>query len=225
MTDFSFYTQELLPALNRGFFMSLYLIFPSALGGLALGILTGTVRTVARGPLRWIGDGYAALFRGTPLLVQLMVLYFGLPNLNIYLSPYAAAVIGFILCSGAYHSEYIRGGLRSIKKGQHLAAQALGFSTWKTMTHIIIPQAIRKALPGCGNEVIYLIKYSSLAYIITYIELTGEARNVATMYFRFTEAFFAAGLYYLALVTLATLGLRKLEKIMYIPGFGRSAVK
>jgi polar amino acid transport system permease protein len=222
MASESFIFDILLPALNDGLWVSIGLIVPSALCGIVIGIFVGSIRTVGWPWLRKIGNGYAALFRGTPLLVQLFILYYGLPNLGIYFEPWTAAVVGFSLCSGAYHSEYIRGGLLSIKTGQHRAAQSLGFSGIGTMLWIVIPQALRRALPGCGNEIIYLIKYSSLAYIITCVELTGQARNVATMYFRFTEAFFTAGLYYLALVTLATIGLRKLEKSLYIPGFTRT---
>lgn len=221
MTEWDFYFQELVPALNRGFWMSLLLILPSAVGGLALGIITGTLRSIGPSVMKKAADIYATVFRGTPLVVQLFILYFGLPNVGIYLEPYPAAVLGFILCSGAYHSEYVRGALLSIKRGQHLAAQSLGFSTFQTMLWIIIPQAMRRALPGCGNELIYLIKYSSLAHIITFIELTGEAKVVATSLFRFTEAFLVVGLYYLAMVTAANHGLQKLEKILYIPGFGR----
>ena len=223
MLDDPFYLQHLIPALNRGLKMSLALIVPSICGGLVLGIITGTVRTFGHPVIKTVANWYAAIFRGTPLVIQLFILYFGLPNIGIYFSPYWAAVIGFILVSGAYHSEYIRGGLLSIKRGQLLAAQSLGFSSVGALVTIIVPQAIRRALPGCGNEIIYLIKYSSLAYIITCIELTGQARDVAATYFRFTEAFFGAGLYYLAMVSLATIALRKLEQKLYIPGFGKSS--
>ncbi len=218
----SFFFQELVPALNRGLVVSLALIIPSACMGLVVGIGVGTARAFG-GPLASGGARiYAALFRGTPLVIQLFVLYFGLPNIGIYLTPYLAAVIGFTLCSGAYHSEYIRGGLLSIKKGQVAAAHALGFSTWKTMCHVIIPQALRRALPGCGNELIYLIKYSSLAYIITCIELTGEGKVLASRTFRFTEVFVVVGLYYLVLVSLATMVLHWLENRLAVPGFGHS---
>jgi len=218
--DLSFYTEQLIPALNRGLMMSLMLIIPAAGCGLFFGVIIGTLRAIGRPIVRNLTNAYSALFRGTPLVVQLFVLYFGLPNIGIYLSPYSAALLGFILCSSAYHSEYIRGGLLSIKRGQLSAAQALGFSTFKTMVHIIVPQAIRRALPGCGNEVIYLIKYSSLAYIITCIELTGEGKIIATKYFKFTEVFLFIGLYYLIMVTVTTVGLKWLEKKLYIPGFG-----
>ena len=219
--DMTFF-QELFAALNRGVIMSILLIIPSALGGFIIGVITGSIRAFA-GPIGTrMGDGYAALFRGTPLVVQLFVLYFGLPNIGIYLSPYCAAVTGFILCSGAYQSEYIRGALLSIKRNQYLGAQALGFSRLKTIIWIIIPQAMRRALPGCGNEIIYLIKYSSLAYIVTVMELTGEGKTIATEYFRFTEVFLVIGLYYLVLVSIAKIILGKIEKALYIPGFGKT---
>jgi polar amino acid transport system permease protein len=220
--DLAFYSTQLIPALNRGLVMSVKLIIPSGLIGLMLGIVIGTLRTFGHPAVRKTANGYTAVFRGTPLLVQLFLLYFGLPNLGIYLDAYTAAVIGFILCSGAYHSEYIRGSLLSIKRGQFLAAQSMGLSTFKTMCHIIVPQAVRRALPGCGNEIIYLIKYSSLAYIITCIELTGEGKIIATRTFRYTEVFLVIGFYYLVLVTIATFVLQRLEKKLKIPGFGKA---
>ncbi|PIE69252.1 MAG: amino acid ABC transporter permease [Deltaproteobacteria bacterium] len=214
-----FYT-ELFEALNRGVLTSIALIVPSAIGGILIGILAGSLRVFGPALIRNIGHFYAALFRGTPLVVQLFVLYFGLPGIGIYLSPYMAAVTGFILCGGAYQSEYVRGALLSIKRGQYLGAQALGFTGLQTVTWIIVPQAVRRALHGCGNELIYLIKYSSLAYIVTCIELTGEGKTIATEYFRFTEVFAIIGLYYLAMVSLAVLLLKKVEQRLAVPGFG-----
>ncbi len=219
--EMSPFYQELLEALNRGILMSVALIVPSALGGVVIGTAVGALRAFGSSMVQRIFDGYAALFRGTPLVVQLFILYFGLPNLGIYLTPYLASVVGFILCSGAYQSEYVRGALLSIKRNQYYGAQALGFSDFQTIFWIIIPQAVRKALPGCGNEIIYMIKYSSLAYLVTCMELTGEGKTIATEYFRFTEVFAIIGLYYLFLVTLAIYILKRIEKAVHIPGFGR----
>ncbi|NCC26241.1 MAG: amino acid ABC transporter permease [Deltaproteobacteria bacterium] len=216
-----FFWSELVPALNTGLWMSVRLIVPSAVMGLVLGVVVGALRAYAMAPVQRLANAYTALFRGTPLVVQLFVLYFGLPNVGIFLDPYPAAVLGFTLCSAAYHSEYIRGALLSIRKGQTLAAQALGFGTFGTVFWIIIPQAMRRALPGCGNEIIYLIKYSSLAYIITCIELTGTGKMIASRSFRFTEVFLVVGFYYLLLVTLATFILSTIEKKTAIPGFGQ----
>lgn len=219
--EFSPFYQELLESLNRGILMSIALIIPAAFGGVLIGITAGAVRAFGNRFFRRALDAYAALFRGTPLVVQLFILYFGLPNIGIYLSPYAAAVTGFMLCSGAYQSEYVRGALLSIKRNQYFGAQALGFTNFQTIFWIIIPQAVRKALPGCGNEIIYLIKYSSLAYVVTCMELTGEGKTIATEYFRFTEVFAIIGLYYLALVSLCIFLLKKVERAIHIPGFGK----
>lgn len=218
--ELSPFYQDLFTSLNRGLVMSVALIVPSAVGGVLIGIFAGAIRTYGNRLIRTIGDGYAAVFRGTPLVIQLFILYFGLPNIGIYLSPYVAAVLGFTLCSGAYQSEYVRGALLSIKSGQYLGGQALGFTTLQTIVWIIIPQAVRRAIHGCGNEIIYLIKYSSLAFIVTCIELTGEGKTIATEYFRFTEVFGIIGLYYLGLVSLAILVLKKIEQRLFVPGFG-----
>jgi polar amino acid transport system permease protein len=217
--DLSFYTQEVAPALLRGLWISLGLILPSAVFGLALGVLAGTLRIYGRPFWKRLAEIYGLLFRGFPLLVQLYLWYFGLPQMGIYLSPYAAAVIGFSLCGGAYHAEYIRGALRSIKQGQLQAARAIGFSRTRAVVFILLPQAIRRALPGCGNELIYLIKYSSLAYMVTCIELTGEAKILASLFFKYLEVFFIVGVVYLALVSLASWGLKRVEDFVSIPGF------
>ncbi|WP_167496465.1 amino acid ABC transporter permease [Desulfopila sp. IMCC35006] len=218
--ELSPFYQELFVSLNRGLVMSIALIVPSAVGGVLIGIVAGAIRTYGNRYLKTIADCYAAVFRGTPLVIQLFVLYFGLPNIGIYLTPYVAAVLGFTFCSGAYQSEYVRGALLSIKSGQYLGGQALGFTTFQTIVWIIIPQAVRRAIHGCGNEIIYLIKYSSLAFIVTCIELTGEGKTIATEYFRFTEVFGIIGLYYLGLVSLAIIILKKIEQRLFIPGFG-----
>ena len=215
-----FFTEQLLPALNRGLITSVFLIVPSAIMGLLGGILVGTLRVFGTPLTHRLMNMYTTVFRGVPLMVQLFILYYGLPNIHIFLEPYEAAVLGFTLCSAAYNSEYIRGALLSIREGQLKAAAALGMSRFKAVLWIVVPQAFRRALPGCGNEIIYLIKYSSLAYIITYIELTGEARAIAAKTFRFTEAFMLVSCYYLFLVTVASWLLKKFEEKLSIPGFG-----
>jgi len=219
-----FVAAEVLPGLTQGLWMSLALIAPAALLGVLIGVTAGTLRVYGPTWLRKLTDLYVALFRGTPLVVQLYFWYFALPycsvgGFQIVLSPVAASIIGFGLCSGAYQSEYIRGGLLSIKGGQIRAAQALGMSPLTTVLHVVLPQAFRRALPGCGNELIYLIKYSSLASIITVNELTGVSRSIAKATWRNIEVYAVVGLYYLALVTLAGYLLHKLEKRLELPGF------
>ena len=212
MFDAAFVSQELLPALNRGLLVSIALIVPSGLLGFIGGILLGCVRAFGSPWARRLGDAYTSIIRGVPLAVQLMMIYFALPKVGIYFEPYGASLISFILCNSAYQSEYIRGALLSIRQGQIKAAQALGMDSLQTIVWIVIPQAARRALPGCGNEIIYLIKYSSLAYLVTCMELMGEGKVVASDTFRFTEVFLAVGAYYLVMDTRAPGVLRGLEK-------------
>ena len=220
METLLFFQEEVIPAFLKGLRVSILLILPSAVIGLVIGIVTGALRVYGNRGVRLVADIYVTLFRGIPLVVQLFMWYFGLPYLNVYLNPFAASVIGFSLCSGAYHSEYVRGAFLSIKRGQLSAALALGFTRLQMVTAILLPQGFRRALPGCGNELIYLIKYSSLAYMITCIELTGEAKILASMTFRYTEIFFVVGLVYLVLVTFASWLLRIVEDRFTLPGFG-----
>lgn len=225
MTDtWAFLCADVLPKLQQGLWVSIELIVPSALLGAFFGVITGVIRVYGPRWLRQFANGYVSIFRGTPLVVQLYFWYFALPyivlgNFRIVLSPIAASIVGFTMCSAAYQSEYIRGGLLSIKQGQLKAAAALGMSTMQTVMSVVLPQAVRRALPGCGNEIIYLIKYSSLASIITVGELTGVGRAVAKATWRNIEVFSAVGAYYLVLVTLATMLQHLLERRLAIPGF------
>lgn len=220
MEEWLYILNEVAPALLKGFRVSLSLIIPSAACGLAIGIIVGVLRVYGGRPVMAAANLFVSLFRGIPLVVQLFIWYFGLPYVKIYLTPFAAAVLGFSLCSGAYHSEYIRGALLSIKRGQILAAQSLGFTTLRMISSIILPQAIRRALPGCGNEIVYLIKYSSLAYMITCIELTGQGKILASNSFRYTEIFLIIGACYLLMTSVAGLILGRVEERLRLPGFG-----
>ena len=224
MEELIFIRQEVAPALLQGLWVSIQLIVPSAICGLIIGIICGVLRVYGHPVLKGLAGLYVLFFRGFPLLVQLYLWYFGLPRVGIYLSPFTAAFIGFSLCSGAYHSEYVRGALMSIKKGQLLAAYSLGFSKMQTILSILLPQAIRRALPGSGNELIYLIKYSSLAYMVTCIELTGQGKILANFYFKYLEIFMIVGAVYLVLVSIATWGLNTIEDFVAVPGFDRPKI-
>jgi len=223
---FDFLFTELIPGFKEGLWNSLLVIGPAAALGLTIGLVVGVLRVYGPKPVRKIAEVYVSLFRGTPLIVQVFFWYFALPyikigDFNIVLDPIPAAILSFSLCSGAYHSEYIRGGLGSIKRGQIRAALALGMTLPQAVRSIVLPQAFRRALPGCGNEIIYLIKYSSLASIITVNELTGMANTIAKNSWRNIEVFCTVGVYYLTLVTIATWLLRLVEDALAVPGFER----
>lgn len=222
-----FASERVIPGLNVALLISAKLIVPSALYGMLLGVITGVLRVYGFAWVRRVADTYVSLFRGTPLVVQLYFWYFALPYISIggksiVLDAMQASILGFALCSAAYQSEYVRGGLLSIRAGQFKAAKALGMSPLQTVLHVVLPQAIRRSMPGIGNEIIYLIKYSSLASIITVEELMGAARSIAKATWRPVEAYGTVAVYYLILVTLAMWLLRWAEDYFSIPGFERS---
>ena len=217
-----FWTDILLPALVDGLWITLQLVALTAPFGFLLGFLIAVCRVYGPKPIQALAKLYVIFFRGCPLLVLLFLLYFGLPSIGIVLGSYLSALFGFILCNSAYNSEYLRGGLQSIKGGQMIAARSLGTTKIQAIIHVIIPQAFRRALPGVSNEFIYLIKYSSLGYVVTVIEMTGAAKIIATKYFTYFEAFAAVGIFYLILVAIATIALGKLEKKLAIPGVSGS---
>jgi len=220
METIAFIREILLFPLLEGTLMTIKLILVSIPFGFILGILIAVGRVYGNKIISTVCTVYVIFFRGTPLLVQLFILYYGLPSVGIFFSPFVAAVIGFILCSCAYHSEYIRGALQSIKSGQMMAAEALGMTRPKAILYIILPQALRRAIPGCSNEIIYLIKYSSLAFMVTCVELTGAGKIIASRYFEYTLVFAVVGAIYLLIVSVVTKILNTLEKKLEIPGLG-----
>jgi polar amino acid transport system permease protein len=208
----------MMPPLLQGFSITLQLIVCAIPIGLVIGVMVAVGRVyggIALSPLAW---GYQLLFRGTPLLLQLFIIYYGLPHCGIVLSPFVSAIIAFGLCSGAYHSEYFRGAILSIPDGQMNAARALGMSKGQSVFSVIFPQMLRKAIPGCTNEIVYLIKYSSLAYIVTLVDLTGQGRLIGYATFRFFEVFLIVGLIYLGMVTIVLRLLTTVEAKVRIPG-------
>ena len=224
-TDPVFWTETLMPAVLQGLLVTLQLILWTAPFGLVLGILVAVTRVYAPKPLRWLAKLYVIFFRGCPLLVLLFILYYGLPSIGVMIDAFPAAVIGFILCNSAYNSEYIRGALESIKGGQMTAARALGMTKAQAVLYVVVPQAMRRAIPGVSNEFIYMIKYTSLAYFVTVIEMTCAAKMIAMHYLAFIEAFGTIGLFYLAIVTVATILVNKLEKKVAIPGVSGKVIK
>jgi len=221
MNEFYYFIRNILmPPLLEGALVTIKLIILSIPTGLILGILIAVGRVYGNRITSFLCTVYVIFFRGTPLLVQLFILYYGLPSLGIFFSPFVASVIGFTLCSCAYHSEYIRGAIQSIKENQMMAAESLGMSRIQAIWNIILPQALRRAIPGCSNEIIYLIKYSSLSFMVTCVELTGAGKIIASRYFKYTEVFLVVGAIYLLIVSVVTKLLNKLEKKWEIPGLG-----
>ncbi len=180
--------------------------------GVAFGLLLALARLSPVAPLRWAAGGYIWLMRGTPVLLQLVLIYDALPPLGIRLDSFTTAVIGFALNQAAYSAEIIRGGILSVNRNQSLAAAALGMSPALTLRRIVLPQAMRAILPGLSNEFISLIKGTSIASVIFVNELAFRAQQIVGQNFKFFTVFAAAALLYLAMTSAVTLLQTVLEK-------------
>lgn len=171
---------EKLPTLLKGAAVTLGISLVSFVGAVLLGITLALTRRYGPKPLQLLAVGYIELFRGTPLLVQLYFIYFGLPDFGINLSPISAGILGLALNYAAAEAENYRAGLESVPSGQVEAAWSLGLSTWQAVRFVIAPQAVRIAIPPATNDFIALLKDSSLVSAITINELLKEAQTAAT---------------------------------------------
>ena len=205
------YISEILPSLFQGAILTLQIFFWTLVGSLPLGILVSLGLTSKIKPLKWILEIYVWLMRGTPLLLQLIFVFYGLPIIGIVFERYDAALVAFILNYTAYFAEIFRGGFPSVDQGQFEAARVLRLSYWQTLRKIIIPQVIKIVIPSIGNEVINLVKDSSLVYVIGLGDLL-RAGNVATSRDVTLVPLMLVGLIYLILVGICTLILRRVEK-------------
>lgn len=205
------YILTILPVLLKGLKLSLtvygiviVLIFP-------LAILAAIGKVSGPSILKKILHLYTWIWRGTPLLLQLFFIYFGLPYFNINLPPLLAVIIAFVLNVAAYETEIIRAGIESIDKGQYEAAKALGMTYFQTMRRIIVPQTIRRVLPATCNEAILTFKDTALIAAIGMGDLLRSAKEVVTTDFKIT-AFFVAFVFYLIISSFLLQIFSRLEK-------------
>ena len=177
---------------------------------LPLGLVVALCRISKIGPLRLLMEFYIWIMRGTPLMLQLLFVYFALPMIGIRLPDIAAALLAFTLNYAAYFAEIFRAGIQSIGRGQYEAAKSLGMTYTQTMRRIIVPQMIRHVLPPVSNETINLVKDTSLIYILAMNDLLRVARTIVQREFDMTP-FFVAAVFYLAMTFVLTWGFKKLE--------------
>ena len=210
-----------LPKLLEGAYLTLELVAIAVLVGLLIAIPLGMARASRHWYVRALPFGYIFFFRGTPLLLQLFLVYYGLAQFDVvkqgplwpYLrDPYWCALIAMTMHTAAYIAEIIRGAMQAVPPGEVEAARSLGMSRAQTMWHIILPRAARIGLPAYSNEVILMLKASSLASTITLLELTGMARTIIARTYLPVEIFFAAGLFYLAMTFILVQVFRWLER-------------
>lgn len=205
------YAWQIMPSLFDGIKMTLSLFFFTLIGSIPLGIIVGLGRASKFKLIRNILGIYVWIMRGTPLLLQLIFVFYGLPIVGIVFQRYDAALFAFIINYGAYFAEIFRGGLQSINHGQYESAKVLRLTYWQTVQKIILPQVMKIVLPSIGNEVINLVKDSSLVYVIGLGDLL-RAGNVATARDVTLLPLVLVGIGYLLLTAILTLAQRKIEQ-------------
>lgn len=199
----------------KGVWLTIQLSVLSQAIGIGLGLVAAVMKTTRSLTLNAIANFYIWFFRGTPLLVQLIFWFTALPRLVAYdwavLSPFQAALLGLSINEGAYMAEIIRAGIQSVESGQLDAAKSLGMTNLMAMRRVVLPQAVRVAIPPTGNEFIAMLKNSSLASVIALQELLGASRAVYARNFRTQELLVVASIWYLAMTTVFSLAQARLE--------------
>lgn len=219
MSDFYAFFIRFLPDLLKGAGITLLLTAQGLIAGFVLGLLATLARTYGSKFWRGLAVGYIELFRGTPLLVQLFLIYYGLPGLGITLSRELSAFLALGLNSGAYQAEYLRGSILAIGDSQMMAGRSIGLSRWQTIRYVILPQALRLAIPAWSNEPVSLLKSTAVVFLIAVPELMAKAKAIAARTYDPISSYLAVAVIYLAIVYILDAFLRWLERVSRIPGF------
>lgn len=206
-----------LPALLQGAKLTVLITVAGLLGGTVVGLVFGLMRAYGNRLLNTLGFFYIELVRGTPIVVQVMFIYFALPVLaDIRVDPMTAAVTSIVVNSGAYIAEIVRGAFLSVPKGLREAGLALGMPSWRVLAFVIGPVAFRRMTPPLGNQFIVSLKDTSLFIVIGVGELTRQGQEIMAANFRAVEIWSAVALIYLCLIGTLTFALRMVEKRMRI---------
>ena len=193
------YIQGILPQMISGLGVSAQIFIITLVLSLPLGILLSLLRVSGVSVIKNLAGVYIYIMRGTPLMLQILFIYYGLPLIlgnSFQMNDFSSAIIAFVANYAAYFAEIFRGGIQSIGKGQYEGAQVLGFNYSQTMRYIILPQVVKRVLPPLGNETITLLKDTSLVYILAMNDLMRVTRSIVQRDFD-TTAFLVAGVFYL----------------------------
>jgi His/Glu/Gln/Arg/opine family amino acid ABC transporter permease subunit len=215
MFDFALIVQNI-PFLLRGAVYTVQVSVLAIVFGLALGWLLGLAAVSGVPALSAVSWAYVQFIRGTPLLIQIFLIYFGLPAVGINVPAFWSGVIALGLNSGGFQAEIVRAGIESIDRGQTEAARSIGMSRFKTLVFILVPQTIRRVLPPVTNELITLTKSSSLLSAIAALELTHAGQLIIARTFAPFEIYAAVAVIYLALVAVLSRGSAFLEKRVFV---------
>ncbi|MBW5449032.1 ABC transporter permease subunit [Cohnella sp. CFH 77786] len=203
---------SLLPLLKAGVAFTIPLALISFVLGLLVAVLTAIIRLYGPKPLALAAQFYVWVIRGTPLLVQLFIIFFGLPRVGIVIDPFPAAIIGFTVSVGAYGSETVRAAILSIHKGQWEASYALGMTRWQALRRTVLPQAARVATPTLASSFISLVKDTSLAFTVTVPEMFQRSQQIVATTYEPLVLYVEVALIYLLICSFLSFGQARLEK-------------
>ncbi len=218
LESYAYILEKYYPLLLEGLKNTLLLTGVSFVLGFMIGLPLALARIYGPRPLKWLATAFIELIRGTPMIVQLFIVYYALPQLGIVLSALAAAFLGMGINSGAYQAEYFRGAIRSIPSGQMEAALSLGMTRLQAIRYVILPQALRVVIPAWTNELVYLLKYSSVAYFLTVVELVYAGKIIGARTFKYLEVYTIIALIYLVFALAFMKISRRIEEKVAIPG-------
>lgn len=206
---------QAMPELLKGARLTVLIALAGLAGGLAIGLIAGLMRAYGNAALNAVAFAYIEVIRGTPIVVQVMFIYFALPLLvDVRINPVAAAVVSIIVNAGAYIAEIVRGSFLSVQKGLREAGLALGLPFWKVLVYIVGPLAFRRMMPALGNQFIVSLKDTSLFIVIGVGELTRQGQEIMAANFRAVEIWSAVAVLYLLMTGVLTIILRIMEKRM-----------
>lgn len=207
-----------LPELLRGLRLTIFISIIGLCGGLVVGTLAGMARTYSHGLLSALAQGYIGLIRGTPIVVQVMFIYFALPIIaGIRMDGVTAAILTIIINSGAYIAEIVRGALQAVPPGLSEAGLSMGLPFSRVLAYIVGPLAFRLAIPPLGNQIIASVKDTSLFLVIGVGELTRQGQEIMAENFRAVEIWSAVAVIYLLVVSVIAVALRLLERSLRFP--------
>ena len=218
MVSFLNYAIEILPDMLSGAWVTIQLSIVCITVGILFGMALGVARVYSTRFVYWIVTAYVEFLRGTPCLLQLFFIYYGLGDMGILLKPILAAGIALGINPSVYQAEYFRGAIQSIKPGQMVAARAMGLGKWGAIRYVILPQALRLVIPSSSNEIIYMFKYTSIAFAVGVPELLSQADITGAMNFRYFESYLVAAGFYIIMVFFVAKIMSIIEKKVYVPG-------
>lgn len=208
---------EQMPLILAGLLNTIELAGLISISGLLLGIVVFYLTLSSNRLIRYVINAYISFFIGMPLIVLLFLMYYGLPQWGVRLSPFTVAFIGFTFNVAAYNAAYLKTAYNGLDKTQIEAATAQGFNSWQIFIFITLPQVIRLSIPALTNQVIGNLKDSSVAFLIQYTEFFARVQELAATNFQFFKAYMLAALVYLALVSIIVLVARAVERRYVIP--------